>query len=77
MSESNRTGTSQPTVGDLLRQIVKSPQVQVYSGGPTLDQIMRDELKPLLKEWLDTNLPGIVERMVRIELERIIGNTGS
>jgi hypothetical protein len=28
-------------------------------------------MKPMLKEWLDTNLPGIVEAMVAREIERI------
>ena len=34
---------------------------------------MRDELRPLLKEWLDDNLPPMVERLVRAEIERVVG----
>ena len=30
-----------------------------------------DGLRPMLKEWLDDNLPGIVERLVRAEIERV------
>ena len=42
------------------------------SGGErTLDEITREMLRPLLKNWLDENLPGIVERLVREEIERV------
>ena len=34
---------------------------------------MREELRPLLKEWLDAHLPPLVERLVRTEIERVVG----
>ena len=37
----------------------------------TLEEIVRTELKPLLREWLDDNLPTMIERLVQEELERI------
>ncbi|MET0605422.1 MAG: DUF2497 domain-containing protein [Beijerinckiaceae bacterium] len=37
----------------------------------TLDDIVREMLRPMLKAWLDDNLPGIVERLVRAEIERV------
>ena len=37
----------------------------------TLEDIIRDMLKPMLRYWLDENLPPLVERLVREELERI------
>lgn len=37
----------------------------------TLEDIVRDMLKPMLRNWLDENLPPLVERLVREELERI------
>ena len=42
-------------------------------GGPTLEDMVREELRPLLKTWLDTNLPALVERLVRAEIERVVG----
>ena len=36
-----------------------------------VEQMMRDELRPMLKAWLDDNLPTIVERLVRVEIERV------
>jgi cell pole-organizing protein PopZ len=37
----------------------------------TLEGVVRELLKPMLKEWLDRNLPAIVEARVEAELERI------
>jgi len=37
----------------------------------TLEDLVREMLRPLLKGWLDDNLPGIVERIVRQEIERV------
>jgi len=39
--------------------------------GRTLEELVQDMLQPVLKDWLDTNLPGIVEELVREEIERI------
>ena len=47
--------------------------MQVRSGGPTIEDIVREELRPMLKAWLDTNLPPLVERLVRAEIERVVG----
>lgn len=44
--------------------------------GPTLDELARALLRPMLKDWLDANLPGIVEAQVRKEVERIARNAG-
>ena len=38
-----------------------------------MEDIVRAELRPMLKEWLDTNLPAMVERLVRAEIERVVG----
>lgn len=39
--------------------------------GQTLEGLVREMLKPMLREWLDQNLPNIVESRVEAELERI------
>ena len=36
-----------------------------------LDEMAREMLRPMVKTWLDENLPGLVERLVRAEIERI------
>lgn len=37
----------------------------------TLEDLVQDMLRPMLKAWLDQNLPSMVERMVRAEIERV------
>lgn len=52
------------------------PMESSTPSGPTLDELARALLRPMLKEWLDANLPGIVEAQVRKEVERIARNAG-
>jgi cell pole-organizing protein PopZ len=37
----------------------------------TLEDLVKEMLRPLLKSWLDDNLPSLVERIVRTEIERV------
>jgi cell pole-organizing protein PopZ len=37
----------------------------------TLEDMVKEMLRPMLKAWLDDNLPGLVERLVRAEIERV------
>jgi cell pole-organizing protein PopZ len=37
----------------------------------TLEDLVKEMLRPLLRSWLDDNLPGLVERLVRAEIERV------
>jgi uncharacterized protein len=37
----------------------------------TLEDLVKEMLKPMLKTWLDDNLPTLVERLVRAEIERV------
>jgi cell pole-organizing protein PopZ len=37
----------------------------------TLDDLVQEMLRPMLKDWLDTNLPAVVERLVQAEIERV------
>ncbi|HKQ95276.1 MAG TPA: DUF2497 domain-containing protein, partial [Aestuariivirgaceae bacterium] len=43
--------------------------------GGRLDQLARELLRPMLKQWLDQNLSGIVEALVRDEIERVSRRT--
>lgn len=47
-----------------------APQI-VRSGETSLEGLTRDLLRPMLKDWLDNNLPPIVEAMVEREITRI------
>jgi cell pole-organizing protein PopZ len=37
----------------------------------SMDELVEDMLRPMLRNWLDTNLPPLVERLVREEIERV------
>nr|WP_184647051.1 DUF2497 domain-containing protein [Sphingopyxis sp. JAI128] len=41
--------------------------------GRTMEEVVLDALRPMLKEWLDANLPSLVEAMVAKEISRITG----
>jgi uncharacterized protein len=51
------------------------PQI-VRSGETSLESLTRDLLRPAIAEWLEHNLPPIVERMVAAEISRITGKRG-
>jgi cell pole-organizing protein PopZ len=38
--------------------------------------MVRNMLRPMLQTWLDEHLPGIVERLVREEIARVVGDAG-
>jgi len=46
-------------------------QLRIADKNETIEGMVRELLKPMLKEWLDDNLPAIVEAQVTAELERI------
>jgi len=41
------------------------------SNARTLEDLVKEMLRPMLKSWLDDNLPGMVERIVKAEIERV------
>jgi len=43
---------------------------QTASSGKTLEDIVKELLRPMLKEWLDQNLPPLPEKLIRTEVER-------
>ncbi len=42
-----------------------------YKNRTSFDDMAREMLRPMLQEWLDDNLPTLVERLVREEIERV------
>ncbi|MBX9844186.1 MAG: DUF2497 domain-containing protein, partial [Xanthobacteraceae bacterium] len=51
-------------------------QTVLVQNARTLEDLVREMLRPLLKSWLDDNLPGMVERIVRAEIERVSRGRG-
>jgi len=56
-----------------LKKALSERQAQIYKATAiSLEEIVRDEVRPMLKDWLDAHLPSIVERLVRVEIERVV-----
>jgi cell pole-organizing protein PopZ len=51
-------------------------QTVLVQNGRTLEDLVREMLRPMLKTWLDDNLPSLVERLVRAEIERVSRGRG-
>jgi cell pole-organizing protein PopZ len=51
-------------------------QTVFTQNGHTIEDLVREMLRPMLKTWLDDNLPGLVERLVRAEIERVSRGRG-
>lgn len=71
---------SEPIMGDMaanlaaaaLNQlVVEMPKYIGIGQGLTLEEITRELLRPMLKQWLDAHLPSTVERLVQEEIARV------
>ena len=61
-----------PEAGELVTSAFEALSAHLAARGAEIAQGMaREMLRPMLKGWLDENLPGIVERLVRAEIERV------
>ena len=63
-------------LGALPRERRNEPELPLGGAKRTLEEIVREMLRPLLQSWLDAHLPGIVERLVREEIARVVGEAG-
>jgi uncharacterized protein len=60
------------TVGSLVRSVSAERAVGIGRPGVTIEDLVREEVKPVLKAWLDSHLPSLVERVVRAEIGRVV-----
>lgn len=63
-------------LGQLTRAVAQERTANVTRSGPSIEDVVREELRPMLKAWLDAHLPATVERMVRTEIERVMARQG-
>ncbi|HLY55947.1 MAG TPA: DUF2497 domain-containing protein [Stellaceae bacterium] len=57
-------------IGERLRPRA-APETPLGTPGVTLEGMVRDMVRPIVSEWLDKNLPAIVERLVAEEIRRV------
>lgn len=69
--ESDEDLLSAPLGASVMSAFETLAATVVLQNTPMLERVMRDLLRPMLKTWLDDNLPGLVERLVRSEIERV------
>jgi cell pole-organizing protein PopZ len=62
---------SQSTVSAVESAFNTLANTVLSNNARTLEDLVREMLRPMLKSWLDDNLPGLVERIVRAEIERV------
>jgi cell pole-organizing protein PopZ len=66
---------SSASIASLTQAVARERALALGNHGLTLEQLVREICTPLLKEWLDTNLPYMVERVVKQEIERIVNRS--
>jgi cell pole-organizing protein PopZ len=70
------TDAAASSIGALVRSMTTEKSVAISkSSSITIEDIVREEIRPLLKAWLDSHLPTLVERVVRAEIERVINRS--
>jgi cell pole-organizing protein PopZ len=60
---------------ELAKAVDREPQAKAniaLGSGGTLEDIVKDMIRPMLKEWLDQNLPPLVDHLVRKEIQRMV-----
>jgi uncharacterized protein len=86
MSVTQTNGVSDPERGGLMTSATSAAvdsafnalaQTVLVHNARTLEDLVREMLRPMLKVWLDDNLPGMAERLVRAEIERVSRGRGA
>ncbi|MBV9970500.1 MAG: DUF2497 domain-containing protein [Xanthobacteraceae bacterium] len=73
---SEATAAAFAQLGSFSRERRREGDLPLGGADRTLEDIVRDLLRPLLQAWLDEHLPSIVERLVREEIARVVGDAG-
>ena len=62
-------------LSNLAREIVRQKSFGLGNSAITLEDLVNELLRPILKEWLDQNLPYMIERIVKKEIERMVNRS--
>ena len=70
------TATVTAAAGALGKLLANVEFGEEAGGATTIEGLVREMMRPMLKEWLDDNLPAIVEKHVEAEVQRIARMAG-
>lgn len=73
---SEQTASATSAAFSQLDEVLRHGHLDLGDGQRTLEDIVREVLRPILKQWVDENLPGLVERIVAHEIERMVSRGG-
>jgi cell pole-organizing protein PopZ len=77
VSETTSSATT-AALGELSRAVEeKAGRLRLGEGDATVSDIVKELLRPMLSEWIDENLPPIVERVVRREIQKLVDRAPS
>jgi len=76
-----RNGADRPLLAPTTSAAVDSAfnalaHTVLVNNARTLEDLVREMLRPMLKSWLDDNLPTLVERIVKAEIDRVARGRG-
>lgn len=63
---------SSDVLSELARAIMDRREMGLGDKDVTLEGMVREMLRPLLREWLDRNLPYLIERLVKKEIDKMV-----
>ncbi|MCW8951729.1 MAG: DUF2497 domain-containing protein, partial [Rhodospirillales bacterium] len=63
---------STDALSDLAKALLGQRDIAVGTRDLTLEGVVREILRPMLREWLDRNLPYLIERLVKKEIDHMI-----
>ena len=74
LGSANRT--IEDVVASVIRRIIGEEVSQNWRKGADYDKLAREEIAEQTQKWLDKNLPALVERIVKQEIERVMAKVG-
>jgi cell pole-organizing protein PopZ len=72
LASADTAAAASQSMGALKRALSERNAMIQRSGSLSLEDIVRDEVRPMIKNWLDTHLAPVVERLVRAEIQRVV-----
>jgi cell pole-organizing protein PopZ len=66
---------STSSLGRLARAVRREAALRAFSGGEEdrrIEDLVRESLTPMLKDWVDRHLPDMVDRIVREEIDKMV-----